>query len=62
MLENLRQFILFSRLHTIIGTTLSVSVLFLIAWFLAPPSPLPVILWLESLIACLGANIYIVGL
>lgn len=60
----------FSRPHTIIGTTLSVTVLFLLAWFLGRsagllpgvPNSGGIILWGQTLLACLCANIYIVGL
>lgn len=55
-------FIRFSRLHTIIGTTLSVSALFLIAWFIAESGPFQGLGLGIALLACLGANIYIVGL
>lgn len=55
-------FIRFSRFHTIIGTTLSIVVLFLIAWFMTDPVRFPGGLLAITLIACLGANIFIVGL
>ena len=57
-----RAFYLFSRPHTILGTTLSVIGLYLIA--LSDGSlaglRLDAVAW--ALVACLGANIYIVGL
>lgn len=62
MIHWLLQFIKFSRPHTVIGTTLSVGGLYLVA--LAGGhgySYHPVILFL-TLLSCLGANIYIVGL
>ena len=56
-------FIRFSRPHTVIGTVLSIVVLFLIAASLSDQhivTLLPILGW--TLLACLGANIYIVGL
>jgi len=56
-------FIRFSRLHTVIGTTISISVLFAIAVAYSDQSlwtNLPLLGW--TLLGCLGANIYIVGL
>ena len=56
-------FIRFSRPHTVIGTVLSIVVLFLIAASLSDQQMvtlLPILGW--TLLACLGANIYIVGL
>lgn len=54
----------FSRPHTILGTTLSVVALFLIAWPSSGESvgAASLGLFLPALIACLGGNIYIVGL
>jgi homogentisate phytyltransferase/homogentisate geranylgeranyltransferase len=56
-------FILFSRPHTIVGTTLSISALYIIAVSLSRQH------WVEhlgllalALLSCLGANIFIVGL
>jgi len=68
--RSLLPFIRFSRPHTIIGTTLSVTTLFLIAWFLGQSAGLlpptagfeVLLLWGKTLVACLGANIFIVGL
>lgn len=51
-------FIRFSRPHTVIGTVLSVSSIFL----LAGGGTSEFFIWLVTIIACLGANIYIVGL
>jgi len=56
-------FIRFSRLHTVIGTTISITVLFSIAMAYSDQSllaNLPLLGW--TLLSCLGANIYIVGL
>ncbi len=53
----------FSRPHTIIGTTLSVLGLFWMAWSLGDRTvPPPLGLTLPALLACLGGNVYIVGL
>jgi len=60
----LTNFIRFSRLHTVIGTTLSITCLYLLALSFSDDSN-----WLQhtpilllTLLSCLGANIYIVGL
>ncbi|MFK8101149.1 MAG: homogentisate phytyltransferase [Saprospiraceae bacterium] len=55
-------FIRFSRLHTIIGTTLSIVVLYLIAWSVNEGTDLQLSVLGLTLLSCLGANIYIVGL
>ena len=62
MKDFLLNFIRFSRLHTIIGTSLSIIVLYLIAYSYSDGENtfLPVLGW--TLLSCLGANIYIVGL
>ncbi|HLO51988.1 MAG TPA: homogentisate phytyltransferase, partial [Kamptonema sp.] len=54
----------FSRPHTIIGTTLSVLALYLIALAESPTgfSTFQLIFVLGAWIACIGGNIYIVGL
>ena len=56
----------FSRPHTIIGTSLSVVGVFVIAWTVMPEGATPPTLNLFSLllplIACLAGNVYIVGL
>ena len=56
----------FSRPHTIIGTSLSVIGVFVIAWTVMPeaaPTPtLNLLALLLPLIACLAGNVYIVGL
>lgn len=59
----LTAFVRFSRLHTVIGTTLSILALFLIAGSYQPTVgayPVPLLLW--TLASCLAANIFIVGL
>ena len=53
---------LFARPHTIVGTSLSVTALFIIAMAYADTSVLLWQDWLIALISCLGANVYIVGL
>jgi len=61
-MEHLRNFVRFARPHTVIGTSLSILALYFLAlsvtawsgWHLAALG------W--TLLACLGANIYIVGL
>ncbi len=58
----LQAFIRFSRPHTIIGTTLSVLGLYLIAWAHGGTPPWQWEILLPALLSCLGANIYIVGL
>lgn len=55
-------FIRFSRLHTIIGTTLSIVVLYLIALSTSIEQDLHLPILGLTLLSCLGANIYIVGL
>jgi homogentisate phytyltransferase/homogentisate geranylgeranyltransferase len=58
----MRTLIRFSRLHTIIGTSLSVVSLFVLAWLLLPDPAGPAWLLPVTLVASLGANLYIVGL
>lgn len=55
-------FIRFTRPHTVIGTTLSITTLFLLslAFPSGPIGHLGLLGW--TLLSCLGANIYIVGL
>lgn len=55
-------FIRFSRLHTVIGTTLSIVVLYLIALSTSTGEDLYLPILGLTLLSCLGANIYIVGL
>ena len=53
----------FSRPHTVIGTSLSAIALFAIAWSHSYPelsSHLSSLIW--AIVACLGGNVYIVGL
>ncbi|MEO1435556.1 MAG: homogentisate phytyltransferase [Bacteroidota bacterium] len=58
----MRAFLLFSRPHTIIGTTLSISTLYLLAMGFSDRSDWHLSTLLLTLLACLGANIFIVGL
>lgn len=61
-MKMLLDFLRFTRPHTVIGTTLSVAALYWIARaFSGEAAGQPGLLGL-SLLACLGANIYIVGL
>lgn len=55
-------FIRFSRPHTVIGTTLSITTLYLLAYALSGSTALKLDVFGLSLLSCLGANIYIVGL
>jgi len=57
-----KNFVRFSRLHTVIGTTLSVSTLYVLALSFSDYQNLHLGTWLLTLLSCLGANIYIVGL
>lgn len=52
----------FARPHTIVGTSLSVTALFIIAMAYSGTETLLWQDWLVALITCLGANVYIVGL
>lgn len=56
------QFIRFSRFHTVVGTTLSLMALYLIAGGLSATSNWHFDIFLLSWVSCMGANIYIVGL
>lgn len=58
----LHNFIRFSRLHTVIGTTLSITSLYIIALSFSNFQDLHLRTLLLTLLSCLGANIYIVGL
>ncbi|MDX1666489.1 MAG: homogentisate phytyltransferase [Saprospiraceae bacterium] len=58
----LSSLIRFSRLHTIVGTTLSITALYLLALGLSDFRQLFLDVFFLSLISCLGANVYIVGL
>ncbi len=55
-------FIRFSRLHTVIGTTLSITCLYLLALSFSDGQNWHLPTLILTLISCLGANIYIVGL
>lgn len=57
-MNSVLNFIRFSRPHTVIGTVLSISSIYL----LAGGGTHEFMVWLTAIIACLGANIYIVGL
>jgi len=52
----------FSRPHTIIGTSLSISALFVIALEVTSFQIIPIGSFILALIACLAGNVYIVGL
>ncbi|AFY74684.1 4-hydroxybenzoate polyprenyltransferase-like prenyltransferase [Synechococcus sp. PCC 7502] len=52
----------FSRPHTIIGTSLSVTALYLMAASSGASIANSALIWLSAAIACICANIYIVGL
>ncbi len=58
----IKHFIRFSRPHTVIGTTLSILALYLLALSFSVNGELHLRLLLLTLLSCLGANIYIVGL
>ncbi len=55
-------FFLFSRLHTVIGTTLSIVALYILAVSFSDVHAQDIGLLLLTILGCLGANIYIVGL
>lgn len=57
-----KNFIRFSRLHTVIGTSLSITTLYLLALSFSDYQDVHIGVWLLTLLSCLGANIYIVGL
>lgn len=56
------QLVRFSRPHTIVGTTLSIVALYLLALAYAEPPSGSTALLLITLVSCLGANLFIVGL
>ena len=58
----IREFVRFSRPHTVVGTTLSIIALYVIALSYSSGSGWYTDTLLLTLLACLGANIYIVGL
>jgi len=53
-------FLRFARLHTVIGTSLSIVALYLIAGRITGQADLPLLAW--TLLSCLAANVYITGL
>ena len=55
-------FIRFSRVHTVVGTTISILTLYLLALSISDSNQWFVKELLLTLVSCLGANIYIVGL
>jgi homogentisate phytyltransferase/homogentisate geranylgeranyltransferase len=61
-MSTLRNFIHFCRLHTVVGTTLSITCLWLLALSFSGLGQYYVRELLLTLASCLGANIYIVGL
>ena len=62
-MKTVRNFLLFSRLHTVIGTVVSITALYCIALSGGGgKAPWHIMHLVLTLIACLGANIYIVGL
>lgn len=58
----IRNFIRFSRVHTVIGTTLSITALYVMAMSFSDDSEKHLATLGLTLLACLGANIFIVGL
>ena len=52
----------FSRPHTVIGTTLSITALYVLALSFSGYGNLHLDVYALTLVSCLGANIYIVGL
>lgn len=58
----IKNFIRFSRLHTVVGTTLSITALYLLALSFSGFENWRLTAWALTLASCLGANIYIVGL
>lgn len=61
-MSTLRNFLHFCRLHTVIGTTLSIICLWLLALSFSISDKYYFSELLLTLVSCLGANIYIVGL
>lgn len=55
-------FVRFTRPHTIIGTTLSIVVLYMIAISVSAVQTGDITLLLLTLLSCLGSNVFIVGL
>ena len=62
MISNIKAFIKFSRPHTIAGTLLSISALYLMALAFSDRNSLHITEFILTLLSCLGANIFIVGL
>jgi homogentisate phytyltransferase/homogentisate geranylgeranyltransferase len=62
MIVFVKNFVRFSRLHTVVGTTISLLSLYYIALGLNPVEYRHFPDFLMALLACLAANIYIVGL
>ena len=58
----LRAFVTFSRPHTILGTTISVTALYVMAVVYHNPANIQLGSFVIALLSCLAANIYIVGL
>lgn len=58
----MQSFLRFSRPHTVIGTTVSITVLYLIARSFSAGTDLQLTFLGWTLLSCLGANIFIVGL
>jgi len=58
----IKTFLRFARLHTVLGTTLSITALFLLASSFSATGTNAWGLWALTLISCLGANVYITGL
>lgn len=61
-MSTIRDFVRFSRPHTVVGTTLSIIALYVIALSFSDGSDWHAATLGLTLLACLGANIYIVGL
>ncbi len=61
-MSTFRNFIHFCRLHTVVGTTLSITCLWLLALSFSVLDKYYFRELLLTLVSCLGANIYIVGL
>lgn len=61
-MSSLKSFIAFSRPHTIVGTVLSISSLYLMAISFSANEKIYLPDLLFTLLSCLGANIFIVGL
>ena len=62
MISKIKAFIKFLRPHTIAGTLLSISALYLMALAFSDRNSLHITEFILTLLSCLGANIFIVGL